>query len=328
MLDQRPLGRTGRSISAIGLGCVTFGREIDEESSLHILDYALEKGITFLDTAEAYGGGQSRAYRKNTLGVDDTREVTGELSSSERIMGRWMRERGTRKAVTICSKVSTGGKPENIARALGASLERLGVDYVDVYKMHSPDPKTPIDETLDALNREVKAGRVRAIGGSNYSAAQLQESLDCSAKRGYARFEIIQPPYSLALPEAQDDQFPICHREQIAVTPYSPLGAGFLSGKYTPDKTRLGTGTRFDIVPAHADIYFSERNFRIVEQLRAKAAALGVPMVQLGLAWAMSHPDVTAALVGARTEAHINNALAAFEMRLDPKLRAEMSAWN
>jgi aryl-alcohol dehydrogenase-like predicted oxidoreductase len=328
MLEQRPLGRTGQKISAIGLGCVTFGREIDEETSLRVLDYALEKGVTFLDTAEAYGGGQSRAYRRNTLGVDDTREVTGEMSSSERIIGRWIRERRCRDAVTICTKVSTGGRPENIARALTASLERLGVDSVDVYKMHSPDPKTPIDETLGALDAEVRKGRVRAIGGSNYSEAQLSEALAASGKHGYARFEIIQPVYNLAAPEAERDLFPLCRRESIAVTPYSPLAAGFLAGKYTPDRNAMPKGTRFDIVPAHADIYFSDKNFRIVEKLRAKAAELGVPMVRLAMAWAMSHPDVTAALVGARRNDQIDNALTALRDGLDPALRAEMSSWQ
>jgi len=328
MLVQKALGRTGRTISGIGLGCVTFGREIDEESSLRILDYAVEQGITFLDTAEAYGGGQSRAYRKSTLGVDDVREVSGEMSSSERIIGRWLRERGARSAVTLCTKVSTGGKPENVPRALAGSLERLGVDCVDVYKMHSPDPATPIDETLDALNAEVKAGRIRAIGASNYSGAQLEEALTWSAARGYARFEITQPSYSLAAPRAEVDLFPVCRREQIAVTPYSPLAAGFLAGKYTPDRGQFPKGTRFDIVPAHADVYFSDRNFRIVEMLRKKAAELGLPMVRLAMAWAMTHPDVTAVLIGARTEGHIDNAIASLEMRLDPALRAEMSAWG
>src|SRR5262245_11761672 len=128
MLEQRPLGRTGRVIPVVGLGCVTFGREIDEEASFRILDYAVEKGITFLDTAEAYGGGQARAYRRSTLGVDDVREVSGEMSSSERILGRWLRARGCRNAVTICTKVSTGGNPDNVRRALGGSLERLGLD--------------------------------------------------------------------------------------------------------------------------------------------------------------------------------------------------------
>ena len=176
-MEQRPLGRTGRTISAIGLGCVTFGREIDEESSYRVMDHAFEKGTTFFDTAEGYGGGQSHQGRKSRLGSNDVREKTLEMSSSELIIGRWLRSRGCRDQVTLCTKVGTGGSAENVNRALAASLERLGTDRVDVYKMHSPDPNTPIAETLAALNAEVEAGRVSVIGGSNYSSAQLQQAL-------------------------------------------------------------------------------------------------------------------------------------------------------
>jgi len=314
-------------ISAIGLGCVTFGREIDEETSYCVMDYAVEKGIILFDTAEAYGGGQARLGRKRTLGVDDVREVAGETSSSERIIGTWMRLRDCRADITLCTKVSTGGSAENIAKALEASLQRLGTDHVDIYLMHLPDPDTPITETLEGLAAEVKAGRIGVIGCSNYSAAQLQEALDASAARNYPRFEVVQPLYNLALPEAEMELFPLCRRECIAVTSYSPLGAGFLTGKYTPDRSRIAPRTRFYIVPGHIDIYFNDRSFRIVDRLRAKAAELDMPMVKLAMAWAMTHPDVTSVLVGARTTQHIDNALEAYEMGLDPDLRAEMSTW-
>ena len=324
-MDQRPLGRTGRMISAVALGCVTFGREIDEDSSYRLMDYAVEKGITFFDTAEGYGGGQSQLGRKRSLGVDDQREVTTEMNSSENIIGRWLRQRGCRDEVTLCTKVGTGGSAENIARALAASLERLDTDHVDVYKMHSPDPKAPISETLSAMDAEKQAGRVKAIGCSNYSAAQLREALDTSAARGCTRFEIVQPPYSLALRQAEEDLFPLCQAEGIAVTSYSPLGAGFLTGKYTPDRSAIPLGTRFHISPGHADGYFSEHNFRVVDRLRDKAEEIGIPMVRLAMAWAMTHPAVTSVIVGARTTAHIDNALEAYDMGMDPDLRAELA---
>ena len=327
-MDQKPLGRSGKTVSAIGLGCVTFGREIDEESSLKVLDYARERGMTFLDTAEAYGGGQSRRGRRESLGVQDEREVTGEMSSSERIIGDWMRDRGCRDEMTICTKVSTGASPENIKRAMADSLDRLNTDHVEIYKVHSPDDSVPISETLDALNDEVEAGRTGIIGGSNYSAKQIREAVDASESGGYARFQIMQPPYSIAAPEVEEDILPLCTKEGIAVTPYSPLAAGFLAGKYTPDKSKFPKGTRYDIVPAHADIYFTDRNFRIVERLRAKAEEVGVPMVRLAMAWAMTNPDVTAVLIGARTKGHIDNAIEAYEHGLDAELRAEMAAWD
>ena len=329
MIGQKKVGRSNVTISAVGLGTGTFGREVDEETSFRLMDYAVEKGITFFDTAEAYGGGQARENRKSTLGVDDIRETTGEMSSSERIIGDWMRARGCRDEITICTKISGGrGAPELIAPALEASLERLRTDHVEIYKMHSPDPDTPIGETLHAMTEQVTAGRTRVIGGANYAAPQLQEALDASASRGYERFEITQPNYNLAVPEAQEELFPLCRREEISVTSYSPLGAGFLTGKYTPDRTKIPERTRMHVAPAHIDIYFQERSFRIVERLRAKEAELGVPLVRLAMAWAMSHPDVTAVFAGARSTGHIDNALAAYEMGLDPELRAEMSAWG
>ena len=121
------------------------------------------------------------------------------------------------------------------------------------------------------------------------------------------------------------DLLPLCREEEIAVTPYSPLGAGFLSGKYTPDRSQFPKGSRFDILPDHADIYFSDENFRTVDRLRAKSAELGIPMVRLAMAWVLSHPDVTSVLIGARTPEHIDNAMAAYEMGLHPELRAELA---
>ena len=328
LVEQRPLGRTGRTISAIGLGTVTFGREIDEETSYRLMDYAVEKGVTFFDTAEGYGGGQSQAQRRQALGVEDQREVTTEMSSSEKIIGRWLRKRGGRDKVTLCTKVSTGNSADNIHRAVAGSCERLGIDHVDIYKLHSPDPRTRIAETLDALTVEVNAGHIDVIGCANYSASQLQEALDASAAHGYARFEIAQPPYNMVLRDDEQDLFPLCTRAGVALTPHSPLGNGFLTGKFTPDRTTIPKGTRMDIAPGHIELYFDERGFRIHNRLRDKAAELGLPMVRLAMAWAMSHPDVTAVLIGARETRHIDNALEAYEMGLDPDLRAEMSAYG
>ena len=315
-------------ISAIGLGCATFGREIDEETSLKLLDYAVEKGITFLDTAEAYGGGNSHTYRIQEYGLDDKREVTHEMHSSEKIIGRWIKCRGCRNEITLSTKVSSGASPENIQKALTASLERLQTDSVDTYKIHSPDPEVPIEESLAALDEEAEAGRIGTLGCSNFTADMIRESLKLSHSRGYRRFEITQPPYNLAIRTFETDLFPLCSQEQIATTTYSPLGAGFFSGKYRPSMEKAPNGTRFDIVPAHRDIYFHNRYFNIVDRLRAKSSEMGLPMVRLAMAWAMSNSDITAVLVGARKYEHIDNALEAFKMRLPPELMAEMSSWS
>ena len=326
-MEHRKLGRTNTSLSFIGLGCVTFGREIGEDASAAILDYAVEKGIDWLDTAEAYGGGNARNYRRDVLNVDDVRETSDIMGSSEIIIGKWMKARGCRDDVVICSKVSSGNRPENIARALQVSLERLQVDCVDIYELHSPDETVPIAESLAALDEEVSAGRIGTVGCSNFSAAQLREALDASAREGYARFEVVQPPYNLADPGAQDELFPLCRREEVAITSYSPLAAGFLAGKYTPDRDAFPKGSRFDVIPGHADIYFNDRNFRNVERLRALAETRGLPMVRLAMAWAMGHPDITSVIVGARHTGHLDNAFEALELKADTGLRDEMSSW-
>ena len=274
-MEHRKLGRTDTSLSFIGLGCVTFGREIDEDASAAILDDAVERGINWLDTAEAYGGGNARTYRRDVLKVDDVRETSDIMGSSEIIIGKWMKARGCRNDVVICSKVSSGNSPENIARALRVSLERLQVDSVDIYELHSPDETVPIAESLAALDEEVSAGRIGTVGCSNFNAAQLREALDASAREGYARFEVVQPPYNLADPGAQDELFPLCRREEVGITSYSPLAAGFLAGKYTPDRNDFPKGSRFDVIPGHADIYFNDRNFRNVKRLRALADTQG-----------------------------------------------------
>ncbi len=326
-MERRRLGRTDTSLSFIGLGCVTFGREIDEDASLSILDYAVEKGIDWLDTAEAYGGGNARTYRRDVLKVDDVRETSDIMGSSEIIIGKWMNARGCRDDVVICSKVSSGNRPENIARALHTSLERLQVESVDVYELHSPDASVPIDESLAALDAEVSAGRIKTVGCSNFNAAQLKEALEASARHGYARFEVVQPPYNLADPGAEEALFPLCRQEEVGITSYSPLAAGFLAGKYTPDRTAFPKGSRFDVIPAHADIYFNDRNFRNVERLRTLADSRGVPMVRLAMAWAMGHPDITSVIVGARHTGHLDNAFDALALKADAGLRDELSGW-
>ena len=326
-MEHRKLGRTGMSLSFIGLGCVTFGREIDEDTSTAMLDYAVEKGMNWLDTAEAYGGGNARSYRRDVLKVDDIRETSDIMGSSEIIIGNWMKARGCRDDVLICSKVSSGNKPDNIARALQDSLDRLQVDSVDLYELHSPDETVPIGESLAALDEQVSAGRIRYVGCSNFSASQLGEALDASAERGYARFEAIQPPYNLADPGAQDELLPLCRREEVGVTTYSPLAAGFLAGKYTPDRNAFPKGSRFDVIPGHADIYFNDRNFRNVDRLRALADTLGLPMVRLAMAWVMGHPDITSVIVGARNTGHIDNAMDALALGMDTGLRDDMSSW-
>ncbi len=328
-LIDKKIGRTELMMSSISLGCVTFGREIDEETSWKILDYAMENGIKLYDTAELYGGGNAKENRKKWFGIDDTREVTTEMYSSEKILSRWMKDRGCRDEMIICTKVSGGNNhPENIHRKVTASLERLGVDSVEIYMLHNFDENVPISETLEALNELVEAGKVKTIGCSNFTAEMLKESLEVSEKKGWVRFEITEPPYSLGDRRYEEELLPLCLKEEISTIPYSPLAAGFLAGKYSPNKEKLPKGTRFAISPGHADIYFNDHNFKMLDQLRKKAEEMEVPMVQLAMAWVMTNPCVTSTLIGARKIEHIDNAINALEMGLDADLREEMSNWG
>ena len=290
MIGTVRLGRTAQRISAIGLGTGTFGREIDEQTAWRIMDYAVAHGITFFDTAEAYGGG-----------LQSPHGVVDEKLLAERIIGNWMRSRGCRDSISLCTKISWGrGSAEEIQQAVAGSLERLQTDRLDIYKLHKPATEAPVSETLSALADQMKAGTITAIGCSNFSAAQLGEALTTSRELGLPRFEITQPPLNLVNHSGDVDLLPLCEVEGISITPHSPLGNGFLTGKYSPDRSKLPPGTRLAIAPSHIDLYFHERGWRVLERLRAKSTELGVPMVRLAMGWVMKQPAVDAVLVGAR----------------------------
>ena len=326
-MEQRPVGDSGVSISSVGLGTAGFGSRLGEQESFRILDYALEKGITYLDTAELYG-----------------------IGMSERVIGNWIHQRGCRDKITILTKFYVDspriwGNRDYIRKALDGSLYRLRTDHVDIYMMHFADIKVPIEETLSTLTEEIEAGRVRTIGFSNFYTHQLQEALEASASGGYQRFQVHQPEYSLVmnpwsfirypendsypigLYETEDQLFPLSQKENIVNTIYSPLGGGFLSGQYTRGAP-LPEGSRASLQGRFIDRMLTERNFQILDKLRAKAGELGMSTYSLAMAWAMTHPAVTSTIVGARIPEHIDSALEASEIRLDPALRAEMTAWT
>jgi aryl-alcohol dehydrogenase-like predicted oxidoreductase len=309
----------------IGLGCVTFGREIDETASFRLLDYAVERGISLLDTAEAYGGGQARAYRRTSLGIEDEREVSGEMHSSEKIIGRWLRSRGARGQVVIQTKVSSGYTAETVRSAIEASLNRLQTDRIDFYLLHRLDAGAPVRECLETMAAAIRAGKIGAAGCSNVTAGCLESALELSAKYDLPRFDVVQPPYNLLDRSIEGELIPLCRREAIAVIPYSPLAAGFLSGKYA---TSVPEGSRFHVIPGHAEVYCSDRNFRIVQRLKDFSERAGVPAVRLAMAWALKNRDLTALLIGARTTAHIDNAFDALELDLPASWMDEMNSWQ
>lgn len=300
-MEQRELGRSGLRVSALGIGGATFGREIDERAAFAVLDRALEQGITLVDTAEAYSAG-----------------------ASELIVGRWLASRAARGRVTLATKVSGALTPGRVRDSCEASLRRLGVDAVDLFQLHRWDPAVPLEETLGALDELVRAGKARAIGCSNYAAWQLAKALWRQDARGLARFESAQPVYNLADRQIEHELLPLCADQGVGVISYSPLGAGFLSGKYRRGG-EVPAGTRFDVVPAHQALYFTTARFRIMEGLRAVAAEAGRPMAHLALAWVIGRPGVTSVLIGARSPAQVDQGLAAAQ-GLEPGLRAALDA--
>ena len=297
----RQLGKTDLQVSSIGLGCVTFGREIDEATSFAILDRAVERGINLFDTAEAYGAG-----------------------SSENVLGKWIAARGNGDKIIVATKVNGTLTQERVLSSAEASLRRLQTDHVDLFQLHRWDPETPLEEMLEALDTVVQQGKARYIGCSNYAAWQLCKSLWIQDTKGWARMESVQPIYNLVNREIEQELFPLCADQQVGVVSYSPLGAGFLTGKYR-EEGPIPKGTRFDVIPGHADIYFHKEKFRVMEALRDKAEAMGTSMIQLALAWALSQPAITTVLVGARTTGHVDQAFEAEAMGMSPELREELS---
>ena len=326
-MDKTDIGKSGVKISSIGLGGGNWGREVDENTSFELMDYAFENGITLFDTGDLYGGGQSFAARKEVFGTEDQRETTLEMYSSEKIIGRWLKSRGCRDQVTLCTKVGSGGTPENIKKSLERSLNHFDTDYVDIYKLHRPYDDVPLDETIGAMAEEVYSRRTRVIGAANHSVLQVIEALKISDQFDLPGFQVLQLPYSIVLTDIENDLLPLFRKEKLAVTAYSPLAAGFLSGKYVRDPDKWPKGSRYHIMPSHADQYFSDRNFRILDLLKELEVKIGVPGVQLAIAWALANQDVTSVLIGARNKKQIDNAVNAFESGISANLRDEMSNW-
>jgi 1-deoxyxylulose-5-phosphate synthase len=299
-MEYRTLGRSDLRVSAIGMGGATFGREIDEPAAFAVLDRALERGITLFDTAEAYSAGRS-----------------------EEILGRWSASRGARNRIVLATKVAPPLDRRRVIASAKASLRRLQVETIDLFQLHSWDPQTPLEETLEALDTLVRQGKARYAGCSNFAAWQLCKALWRQDARGWARLESAQPVYNLAMRDLERELLPLCADQELGVITYSPLGAGFLTGKYRQNEP-VPSGTRFDIVPGHQDIYFNDASFQALERLRAKAAELSLPMAQVALAWVLGRPGVSSTLIGARSPAQVDQAFEAQALGSSDEVRAEL----
>ncbi|MEQ1862688.1 MAG: aldo/keto reductase [Chthoniobacteraceae bacterium] len=287
-------------VSRIGLGCVTFGREIDETAAHALIDHASARGITFLDTAAAYSQGES-----------------------ERILGRWLASRRPAAgSVTIATKILPPYEPKRLAEAVGESLHRLGVSGIDLLFLHRWDATAESPAALAALDAMVKTGKVRALGVSNYTRQQLETSVALQQQRGLTRFSVVQNNHNLAVSDVSAEFRQCCAARRLAIVTYSPLGAGFLTGKH---RRGVQPGSRFALVPGHQDVYFNPEAQRRLARLESVAARTGLAQAHLALAWALHQPGVDSVLVGGRTPAHLDQALAALDFD-DPALFADLRA--
>lgn len=320
-MDYRKLGRSGLEVSALALGTMQFGWTAGEEDSFAVLDAFVEAGGNLIDTADVY----TRWIEGNSGGV------------SEEILGRWMKARGNRAEIVLATKVKgrmwpgangEGLSRAHILRAAEESLRRLQTDYIDLYQSHSYDRNTLIEETMRAFDTLVQSGKVRYAGCSNYPAWRLVEALWTSDSRGLARYVSLQPHYNLAYrQEFEQDLADVVEAYGLGVIPYSPLAAGFLTGKYRQDGV-LPDSARAARV---RERYFGERNFRLLDRMEEIGTSHGKGITQVALAWLLSNPLVTAPIVGANSVEQLRPSLDALDLRLDESEKQaldELSEWR
>jgi len=293
------------AVSLVGLGCNNFGMTIDEDASARVVDAAIDAGITFFDTADIYGGTKSEVFLGRALA-------------------------GRRDAVVIATKFGMrvdaarqGARPEYVRQAADDSLKRLGIDRIDLYQLHQPDPTVPIADTLGALDDLVRAGKVREIGCSNFSAEQLRDART-AALPGAAAFVSVQNELSLLNREAEREVLPECERLGLAFLPYFPLASGLLTGKYArgtaaPEGTRLSQGWA-------ASRFLSDERLATVDALTAWARSRDHSLLELAMSWLASHDAISSVIAGATSPAQVQANARAADWRLTAADRAEIDA--
>lgn len=305
-MEYRRLGGTGLKISRVALGCgnfggigsapAFFGMGEDEPQAFRLMDHAVEAGINLFDTADAYGGGRSETF-----------------------IGRWLatKPRHVRDQVLLSSKVfnpvgpgpnDRGLSRRHILRQIDATLNRLGTDRLDLYLIHEPDPETPIDETLTVLDECVRAGKVLYVGASNIEAWRLARALATSDARRLVRFAFVQNSYSLLDRAAEREMFALCADARIGFTAFSPMAGGWLTGKYGRGAA-YPAGSRMTLRPEPYHHLETAAVFDAIDRFAAEAAARGVEMGALAIAWALAHPAVDAVIIGPRRPAHVDVAV-------------------
>jgi len=313
-MKYRQLGDSGVRVSTLCLGAMTFGEaneksmmhgaSADEETSFAIMDAARAGGINFIDTADVYG----------------------QDGLSERVVGRWMKDRACRDEIVLATKFrfrmtpgtnGTGASRYRIMATAEDSLRRLGTDRIDLYQIHMQDMDTPEEETLRALDDLVRQGKVRYIGCSNYAAYRLVESLWASDKRNLERYVAFQAQYSLMVRDLEREHVPLCQRHGIGILPWSPLAGGFLSGKYrkggdVPENSRFATARWSNTIRR----FDNDRGWKVIETIDAIRAETGASFTAIALAWLIGRPAVTSVIFGARTVEQLEDNLSADALTL------------
>jgi aryl-alcohol dehydrogenase-like predicted oxidoreductase len=303
-MQKRKLGNSGLEVAPLALGGNVFGWTADEAASFRVLDAFVDAGFNLIDTADVYS-----SWVPGNRGGE-----------SETMLGKWIKRSGKRNKVLIATKCGMemngqkGLSRAYIPQALEASLARLQTDYVDLYQSHKDDPDTPLAEMLEAFDGLMKAGKVRAIGCSNYSGERLAESLEVSRRHGLARFESLQPHYNLAARTEYETKLePVCEWEKLGVIPYYSLAAGFLTGKYRSedDLSKSARGK------SAAKRYFNERGLKILQALDSVAAQYHVRPVHVALAWLAARSSITAPIASATSVEQLQDLIAGVQLQLD-----------
>lgn len=302
------LGRTGMKVSQLCFGTMSFGGDADEATSAAMYNACRDAGINFFDSANIYNRGRS-----------------------EELLGKFMK--GHRDELVITSKVhGSTGKDINagglsrrhITRAVEDSLRRLGTDRIDIYFAHQYDPDTPMDEVISVFDDLVKQGKIVYPAVSNWSGWQTAKALGIAERKQQARFECLQPMYNLAKRQAEVELLPLAESEQVGVIPYNPLGGGLLTGKYgmgkKPEQGRIVENKMY------SGRYFEDKFLQVADDYTAYANEKGFDQVAVAVAWVMSHPAVTSAIIGARNADQLASSLAAVDVDMTPEFRAELSA--
>lgn len=280
--------------SKIGLGCVTFGREIDKIQSFTMMDYALEHGVSFFDTASSYQNGES-----------------------ETIIGDWLKSRRPEDdQIIVATKIAAPYAYDRITELVDQSLKRLNVDRIDLLYLHSWDDSILTGDALFTLDEIVKEGKVHKVGASNFSEDQLRDSIAIQKYNGLAHFQYVQNNHNLAVSDLTNEIKDMCIESHIDMVTYSPLGAGFLTGKYA---SNIVAGSRFEIIPEHQNVYFNEQAFLKLEMLREISESTGYSMEHLALVWALHQPFIESVLIGGRNANQLEQAFKAKKI-YDPEI--------